>query len=139
MKLPSSKNLRFNHLKQSSWPERFLSGQKAKHLGFSGVGANSMGLSLQHWNKGTEHKPIQVWTDGSLNIWFGDMHTKLPFSDELKRSEFLRRLNEIPGITIPDKAIDKYPSISLSTLNSEIAREQFRETLDWFVQEVEAT
>ncbi len=87
-------------------------------------------------HKGTEHKLIQVWTDGSLTIWFGDMRTKPAFNDELKRLEFLRRLNEIPGVTIPDKAIDKYPSISLSTLNSEIALKQFLEVLNWFVQEV---
>jgi len=93
--------------------------------------------TLDH--KGIEHKFISAWTDGSLPIWFGDMRTKPPFSDELKRSEFLRRLNEIPGITIPDKAIDKYPSISLSTLNNEAALKQFLGVLDWFVQEVEAS
>lgn len=89
--------------------------------------------------KGTAHKPIQAWTDGSLPIWFGDMQTKPPFSDEHKRSEFLHRLNEIPGITIPEEAIDKYPSISLSTLSREIALDQFLDVLDWFVQEVKAT
>lgn len=67
------------------------------------------------------------------------MQLKPPFDDELKRLEFLRRLNEIPGVTIPDKAIDKYPSISLSTLNNKAALNQFLETLDWVVQEVEAS
>ena len=67
------------------------------------------------------------------------MRTKSPFNDEPKRSEFLRRLNEIPGIIIPDNAIDKHPSIPLSTLNSEIALEQFLEVLDWFIEEVKAT
>jgi hypothetical protein len=67
------------------------------------------------------------------------MQLKPPFNDELKRLEVLRRLNEIPGITIPDKAIDKYPSVPLSVLNNEAALNQFLETLDWFVQEVEAS
>ena len=48
-------------------------------------------------------------------------------------------MNKIPGITIPDQDIDKSPNISLSTLNNEDALKQFREALDWFVQEVKAT
>ena len=67
------------------------------------------------------------------------MRTKPPFSDELKRSEVLRRLNEIPGITIPDQAIDKYPSLPLSALRNEATLKQFLEILDWIVQEVKAS
>jgi len=93
--------------------------------------------TLDH--KGRAHKLLQVWTGDYLYIQLGDMRTKSPFNDEPKRSEFLRRLNEIPGIIIPDNAIDKHPSIPLSTLNSEIALEQFLEVLDWFIEEVKAT
>ncbi len=93
--------------------------------------------TLDH--KGTEHKPIQVWTGDYLYIQFGDIRLKPPFSNELKRLEVLRRLNEIPGVTIPDETIAKYPSIPLSLLNNEAALNQLLETLDWFVQEVEAS
>jgi hypothetical protein len=93
--------------------------------------------TLEH--KGRLHKPVQVWTGDYINIQFGDMVTKPPFSEESKRSELLRRLNGIPDVAIPYKATDKYPSIPLSTLNSEIALKQFLEVLDWFVQEVKAT
>ena len=54
--------------------------------------------------KGTEYKPIQVWTGDYLYIQFGDMQLKLPFY-ELKRLEVLRCLNEIPGIKISDSDI----------------------------------
>ena len=87
--------------------------------------------TLDH--EGIEHKPIQSWTDGSLYIEFGDLRTKLPFSVEPERLEFLRRLNKIPEISIPDEAKDKYPRIWLTTLN-EITLEQFLGVLDWFVQ-----
>lgn len=90
-------------------------------------------------HKGTEHKPIQVWTDDYLYIQFGDIRTTRPFSDELKRMELLRRLNEIAGFVVSKKAIEKYPSAPLSALNIEIARRQFLEVLDWFVREVKAT
>ena len=63
------------------------------------------------------------------------MRTKLPFSVEPERLEFLRHLNKIPEITILDEAKDKYPRIWLTTLN-EIALEQFLGVLDWFVQKV---
>ncbi len=90
--------------------------------------------TLDH--RGLEYKPIQVWTDGSLPVWFGDMRTKSTFSDDLKRSELLRRLNEIPGVTIPGTAIDKCPNIYLSMLNDEAALSQFLAVLNWFVQEI---
>ena len=93
--------------------------------------------TLDH--KGTEHKPIQVWTGDYLYIQFGDMQLKPPFDDELKRLEVLRRLNEIPGIKISDRDITKYPSVPLSAFNDDAALNQFLKTFDWFVQEVEAS
>lgn len=93
--------------------------------------------TLDH--EGMAHKPVQVWTDGSLPIWFGEMRNKPPFSDELKRLEILRRLNEIPGLDLTNTAIDKYPNISLSTLNSEAALKRFLETLDWVVEEISSS
>lgn len=72
---------------------------------------------------------------------FGDLRTKPPFSDKPERlEEFLPRLNEIDGISIPDEAIDKDPRIWLSTFNNdEAALNQFLKVLDWFVREVKAT
>lgn len=92
---------------------------------------------LEH--DGTEYKFISAWTDGSGGVWFGDIRTKPPFTDEAKRLEFLRRLNEVPGFDMPEKAIDKYPTIRLTDLGKADAREKFLEALDWFVEEVKAT
>lgn len=107
---------------------RIVWGKGSKYGTFSPV--------LDH--KGAEHRPIQVWTGDYLYVQFGDMQTKPPFSDELKRSEFLRRMNEISGISIPDETT-KYPSIALSSLNDEGTLARFLETLDWVVREVEAS
>ena len=87
-------------------------------------------------HKGVEHKPLQVWTGDYLYVQFGDMRSRPPFSDEHKRLEFLRRLNEIPDVTLPDEAIDKYPSMPLTPLNDEAALKRFLATLDWVVQEI---
>ncbi len=63
----------------------------------------------------------------------------MPFDDEIKRSELLRRLNDIPGIKIPHFAVDKYPSIALTALNDEGATRQFLDVMDWVVQEIVAS
>jgi len=88
---------------------------------------------------GIAHKPLQVWTGDYLYIQLGDMRATPPFDNEVNRLELLRRLNEVPGIVVPEKAVEKYPSVLLSPLNNEIALKQFLEVLDWFVQEVKAT
>ena len=93
--------------------------------------------TLDH--NGTAHRPLQIWTDGSLYIQLGDIETKTPFDNEHKRSELLRRLNKVPGITISDEAKNKYPRVWLAALNRETALKQFLEVLDWFVEEVKAT
>ena len=74
-----------------------------------------------------------------MYVQFGDMRSMPHFDDELERSQILRRLNEISGVTISDEATTKYPSFPLSALRDEAALEQFLGVLDWFVQEVEAS
>lgn len=110
---------------------------KASRIVWSGGKNGIFSPTLDH--NGTEHRFISARTYGSLAIWFGDIRTKPPFSDELKRLELLRRLNKISGFVIPERAIEKYPSVPLSSLNNEIALKQFLEVLDWFVEEVQAT
>lgn len=103
---------------------------KGKHYG-------TFSPALSH--KEVEHRPIQVWTGDYLYVQFGDLRSELPFSDELRRRELLRRLNEIPGIAIPDGAVDKYPSIALTALSSEDALGRFLAVLDWVAQEIKTS
>lgn len=42
-----------------------------------------------------------------------------------------RKLNAIPGVRIPDDALDKRPSISLQALTDPAALEAFLTVLDW--------
>jgi len=48
-------------------------------------------------------------------------------------------LDEIPNVSIPDGAINKYPAIPLTALNGEKVVEDFLETLDWYVEKVRAS
>lgn len=86
------------------------------------------------------HNPITV-TVGSkvprVEIKFGRMKNRNRLTDE-KRIELLRRLNEIPGVNLPQDSIGRYPSIPLSTLASGSALEQFLRAIAWTIEEVKA-
>jgi len=93
--------------------------------------------TLEH--QGAEVTPISVRTFGSSSLWFGELKNQPAFADEQKRLELLRRLNEIPGVTVPRSGIEGWPSIALTTLNNEAALAQFLEVLDWIAQEIRTT
>lgn|ERR1700754_702744 len=85
--------------------------------------------------------PISVTKSksGRVVMRFGFIKDKnIPFHDEAKRIEFLRRLNNIDGVNLSPDSIDKFPTISLSTLASGDALLQFTEVLHWSIQQVTA-
>jgi len=62
-----------------------------------------------------------------------------PFNDEIKRKELLSRLNKIPGVSIPEKAMTRRPSIFLSLFSDASSLKQLLETLDWVVNEIKSS
>ena len=83
--------------------------------------------------------PISVTKSksGRVSIRFGFIKEKsIPFHLDEKRIEFLRRLNEIPGINLPQDSIDKFPNILLSTLAVSDALAQFLKTIGWSIDQV---
>ena len=83
--------------------------------------------------------PISIWTYGKIEIQFQWLMNKSPFDDEMKRKELLKRLNQILGVEIPEKAITRRPNILLSTFKDASSLRQLLETLDWVIQEIEFT
>ena len=53
--------------------------------------------------------------------------------------EFLRRLNEMPGMSISFAKITKRPIASLGLLKEDAVIEQLLETLDWISEEIRAS
>jgi hypothetical protein len=49
----------------------------------------------------------------------------------------LNRINEIPGISLPEDGITRRPSIPLSVLAPSGALSEFTKVLDWMVREIE--
>jgi hypothetical protein len=59
-----------------------------------------------------------------------------PFDQDQKRLELLRRLNEIPGVDLPEDGINRRPSISLGALVDSNAFESFVGIMEWAIEEV---
>jgi len=83
-----------------------------------------------------EYWTISVWTYGTAEIQFIWMRRKRPFDAEAKRRELRDKLNAIPGITIPEKGIEKQPSIPLRVFTAPGVLERFLEVLEWMVEEI---
>jgi hypothetical protein len=70
-----------------------------------------------------------------VQIKFGRMKNRNRLSDQ-KRIELLQRLNDIPGVKLPQGSIDRYPNIPLLNLVNEDALEQFLKAIAWTIEEV---
>jgi len=79
-----------------------------------------------------------LWTYGKVEVQFQWLKEQPPFADDALRRELLRRLNQIPGVAIPDDRIARRPSFSLAALQNDVALQQFLATFDWVIQEIQA-
>ncbi len=87
---------------------------------------------------GQPYYPLALYTYGRLEIQFQWL-TRPPFDDRELRRDFLRRLNEIPGVSFPEDAITRRPSIQLSVLAADpAALQSLKNVLDWFCVTVRA-
>lgn len=103
-----------------------------------GVTYGTFNAMLEH--RGSMHHLLEVGTKGRLYIQLGYPQAPTLLGEESKRSEVLLRLEEIPGIALSAQTKkNKWPSISLASLNNESTLKQLLETLDWFVQEVKGS
>ncbi len=88
---------------------------------------------------GKTHYIFSMWSGGGMVIEFGYLKKEPPFDDEMKRIEFLRQLNEIPGIALPDSAIQRYAHVPVSPFHNEAGRSQFLRAIDWAVKGIQST
>lgn len=79
-----------------------------------------------------ECRPLAVSIDGSFCVQFEYMKGKPVFGDLGEREELLRRLNEIPGISLPIAAASGRKTMKLSGMTAD-AVSQFLGVMDWFV------
>lgn len=99
----------------------------------SGEVDGSMQPALEH--NGETYWPALVFTTGRVEIEFYYL-TKPPFDRRETKLELLRRLNEIPGVSLPPDAIAKRPSIRLELLEDHHALKKLVDALTWLRDEV---
>jgi hypothetical protein len=103
---------------------------KADEVTFN-TGATFGSISSTFRRGGSECRPLLIWTDGSFSIQFEYLKGKPVFGELSEREELLRRVNETPGINLPNSAASGRRSIKLSVLTPESATTLLR-ALDWF-------
>jgi hypothetical protein len=86
--------------------------------------------------EGETHWLIAVWTHARVAIQYGMIKGKQPFDSEEKRLELLNRLNAIPGVSISQEGIERYPSFRLSALKNRKHLNEFLNILDWMISEI---
>jgi hypothetical protein len=99
-----------------------------------GVQSGSFVPILNH--KGRDHQLFAVWTTGTLSLYFYVYASKPPFDAEDKRLSVLERINAIPGIALPREAINKSPTVPLTSLAPPDALHQFQETFEWVLEQI---
>ena len=84
---------------------------------------------------GTSNQLFAVWTYARVETQF--QWYKTPFDSQGKRLELLGRLNEIPGVSLPEDCISKRPSIPMDLLSNDEALAQFKGIFEWFIEEAQ--
>ena len=84
------------------------------------------------------HNPITVFGVGKIprvGVKFRRMKYRNGFSDKQLR-ELLRRLNEIPGVSLKQNALQGHPMIPLAILAKDESLERFLAIIEWTVDQV---
>ena len=85
-------------------------------------------------NKLGQHFLFSVWTYGSVELQF--QHMKIPpFAEEAKRRELAHRLSAI-GVSIPEEALRKRPTLGLRSLLEPDHFDEFLRAFDWMLSEI---
>ena len=110
--------------------------------------ANSRALGVR-WGKGNFHVShtsqdspknrswlLSIYNNAIVYVHFGDVQLRPPFDEESKRLEWLHRLNQVPGLSIPTDRVSRYASVPLSKLRDNAVLQQFLSTCDWALHEM---
>lgn len=81
---------------------------------------------------------INISTHGSFCVHFGSQKS-LPFSNPELRCELFEKLNLVPGITLSQIAIDRYPNIPLEPITKMNGLPQLLEVVAWAIRQIEVS
>ena len=98
----------------------------------SGKVIGSIGTTFV-WN-GASLYPLNIYANGRVSVNFGYC-MKGPFESAEKRLEWIRRLNQIEGVNLPERPGDR-PSLLLSLFKDQVRLKRFFEVMNWWVSEL---
>ena len=82
--------------------------------------------------------PVQIWSDGSIGIYFQYMLDRPVFDDFEKRRELMGRLNQVPGFALKETSLSKCPQVKLDVFSRPEVTEAFLAVMDWSVTQLSA-
>ena len=81
------------------------------------------------------HLQLSTAGGGSVCVNFAEM-TYPPFSDLEKKQELLTRLNQVPGISIPEDKLKTYAVFAIKNVLEHSGMAKLLEVVDWVIKQV---
>ncbi len=73
-----------------------------------------------------------------VEVHFGYLMSVPPFDDMERRRDLQARLQAIPGVSIDDRQLDKYPSFPVAAITDPDGFNRFIGTVEWIIREASA-
>jgi trans-aconitate methyltransferase len=90
-------------------------------------------------HKEQKHQLFVIWSNGYLETYFQHYQSKPAFAPAEKRRQLWQRLNEIPGVDLPEDAIARRPTIPLAVFTEEERLDQLLQVFEWVIEEIKAS
>jgi hypothetical protein len=114
--------------------EHWNAGVGTLYFGSSNTGRCQ--LRLRH--AGLYYSMLNIYPQAG-EIPFQVLKNRPPFDDATVREELRQRINDAPGVDIPETKLDLYPSFPLTVLADPAAWDVVAGTLDWFISQISHT
>jgi hypothetical protein len=79
---------------------------------------------------------LAISTNGRMELQFGWMKSRAPFSDPALRKELLDKLNAVPRISLPADSVERFPRFDLRVLCNDQTYDGFLAAMDWAAHQI---
>ena len=117
---------------------RILDWSRTQPLGLRWGHGETSGVTLEFEHEGTTYTPVRIWSSGEVRFLLHWLSRRPPFDNEDKRREFVRRLNAIPGVGLPEDDAKKNPSTPLAVFSDEESLAKLFDALQWLISQAQA-
>ena len=83
--------------------------------------------------RGIRYAPFAVWTTGEIELLFRAIAERPPFDRDEMRQELLHRLLAVPGVSLPENAFTRQPSLKMAALAHGDAVPKLLQVFEWYL------